>query len=258
MFDWLYDLDLTILDPAIIILITGTAEVGARLGQRFRRRAPYEADIGTLTGALLGLLALLLGFSFSLAVSRYDESRNLVLEEANAIGSTANFALMLPAPTQGPILRLLHDYAVVRIGLAVPFDRAQLERDIARSLDLQNRLWQQATIVTAAAPQSLPAYRFVASLNEVNNIHEKQLTALRYHVPGALMFMLVGIAMVAMGFTSFERGITGARRPVAILIMSLTVAMVIILVADLDRPSRGVIRVPVQALVDAAHGIPAQ
>jgi hypothetical protein len=258
MFEWLYDLDPKVLDPAIIIVIAGTAELGAHIGRWFRRRATHETDIGTLTGALLGLLALLLGFSFSLAVSRYDASRGLVLEEANAIGSTANFALMLPPPAQGPILHLLHDYAVLRIELGVPFDPAKLERDVARSLDLQNGLWQQAMAVTAAAPQSLPAYRFVASLNEVNNIHEKRLTALRYHIPGVLMVMLVGIAMVAMGFTSYEGGMAGARRPAATLIMSLTLAIVIILVTDLDRPARGLIRVPVQALVDAAHGIPAQ
>lgn len=229
--------------------------LGARIGRRFRRVAIGGADISTLTGAALGLLALLLAFSFSLALSRYDVRRTMVLEEANAIGSTANFALMLPEPAQGPILSLLREYAAMRIGLGVPFDPSKLERDIARSLDLQTRLWQQAVAVTAAAPQSLPAYRFVASLNEMNNLHERRLTALRYHVPGAVMFMLIGVAMMAMGFTGYHAGVTESRRPVATLIMSLTVAVVIMLVVDLDRPARGLIQVPVQALVDAAQGI---
>jgi hypothetical protein len=61
-------------------------------------------------------------------------------------------------------------------------------------VELQNRLWQQAVAVTAAAPQSLPAYRFVASLNEMNNIHASRLTPLRYRVPGAVMFLLVLVA----------------------------------------------------------------
>lgn len=229
--------------------------LGARIGRRFRRVAIGGADISTLTGAALGLLALLLAFSFSLALSRYDVRRTMVLEEANAIGSTANFALMLPEPAQGPILSLLREYAAMRIGLGVSFDPSKLERDIARSLDLQTRLWQQAVAVTAAAPQSLPAYRFVASLNEMNNLHERRLTALRYHVPGAVMFMLIGVAMMAMGFTGYHAGVTESRRPVATLIMSLTVAVVIMLVVDLDRPARGLIQVPVQALVDAAQGI---
>jgi len=96
-----------------------------------------RTDIGTLTGAALGLLALLLAFSFSLALSRYDARRTLVLEEANAIGSTANFALMLPEPARKPIHKMLRAYTEVRIGLGVPYDPAKLQRDIALSLQLQ-------------------------------------------------------------------------------------------------------------------------
>jgi hypothetical protein len=254
-FDWVYDLDLAVLYPATILLIAGAATLGNRIGRRPREARNGSADIGTLTGAALGLLALLLGFNFSIALSRYDARRTMVLEEANAISSTANFALMLPEPAQGAALRLLRDYADVRIGLGVPFDPAKLDRDITRSLELQTQLWQQAVAVTAAAPQSLPAYRFVLSLNEMNNIHERRLTALRYHVPVPVMFVLIGMAMVAMGFTGYHSGVTGTRRPVATLIMSLMVAMVIMLVVDLDRPSHGTIHVPVQALVDAAQGM---
>ena len=251
----LYDLDLAVLCSVTIILIAGAAKIGNLIGLRLRDREAGTGDIGTLSGAALGLLALLLGFSFSIALSRYDARRTLVLEEANAIGSTANFALMLPEPAQAPIRSLLRDYTTVRIGLGIPYDPAKLERDLARSLDLQNRLWQQAVAVTAAAPQSLPAYRFVASLNEMNNIHERRITSLRYRVPSAVMFMLIGVAMVAMGFTGYQAGLAGTRRPLATLIMAVTVAVVIMLVVDLDRPARGLIQVPVQALVDAAQGI---
>ena len=198
----------------------------------------------------------MLGFSFSLALSRFDARRTIVLEEANAIGSTANFALMLPEAAQKPILGMLRDYVGVRIGLGVPYDPAKLDRDIARSLDLQAKLWQQAVAVTATEPQSLPAYRFVASLNEMNNIHESRLTALRYRVPDAVMFMLIGVAMVAMGLTGYHAGARAIRGRVVTLIMSLMVAVVIMLTVDLDRPARGLITVSVQPLTDAAQGIP--
>jgi hypothetical protein len=256
MFDGLYSADLIVLYPVTLILIAGAAELGAWLGRRFQGASRDGTDIGPLTGAALGLLALLLAFSFSLALSRYETRRNLVLEEANAIGSTANFALMLPDSAQKPILSMLRDYTAVRTGLGVPYDPAKLERDVARSLDLQARLWQQAVAVTAAAPQSLPAYRFVASLNEMNNIHERRITALRYHVPSEVMFMLMGVGMVAMGLTGYNVGARDTRGRVATLIMSLTVAVVIMLVVDLDRPARGLIQVPVQALIDAMQGIP--
>ncbi len=251
---WFYGLDMAALYPATIALIAGASELGTWLGARSRKSTGSE--IGTLTGAALGLLALLLAFSFSIALSRFDARREVVLEEANAIGSTANFALMLPQPAQAPMLKLLRDYAAVRIGLGIPYDPAKLKRDLDRSTELQTRLWQQAVAVTAAAPQSLPAYRFVASLNEVNNIHEKRLSALRNHVPAAVMVVLIGVAMVAMGFTGYHAAISGGRRRIAVLLMSVTVSILIMLIIDLDRPSRGLIQVPVQSLIDAARGIP--
>ena len=135
-------------------------------------------------------------------------------------------------------------------------DPEKLQKDIVRSLDIQTRLWQQAVAVTAANPQSLPAYRFVASLNEVNNINEKRITALRNHVPLAVSFMLVGTAMVAMGSPVSTQVLYGARRRPTTLIMSLMIAMLIMLVVDLDRPFRGLIHVSVQPLVDVANCIP--
>jgi hypothetical protein len=254
VFDQLYDLDLAVLYPALIILIAGAAELGAWLDRRLRGGVARETDISTLTGAALGLLALLMAFSFSLALSRYDARRTLVLEEANAIGSTANFALMLPESVQQPILGMLRDYTAVRIGLGVPYDPAKLERDVARSLELQTRLWQQAVAVTAAAPQSLPAYRFVGSLNEMKQ--HSRATIDGPALPRAGRGDGDGIAMVAMGFTGYQSGAMGFGRRAAALIMSVRVALVIMLVVDLDRPARRLILVPVQPLVDAAQGIP--
>jgi hypothetical protein len=101
------------------------------------------------------------------------------------------------------------------------------------------------------APQSLPAYRFVVFLNEMNNIHESRLTALRYHVPGAVTALLIAVAMVATRFAGYYAG-----DRVATFIMSLTIAVVILLVIDLDRPASGLIRVPVQALVDTQQAMP--
>lgn len=244
MVDWLFEAEIPILYSVTVILIVGAAEFGIWLGARVRRAEEVGTDISTLTGAALGLLGLLLAFSFSLALSRYDSRQALVLEEANAIGSTANFARMLPEPARTQILDLLRDYIGVRIGLGVPYSPAKMERDIARSVDLQDKLWQQAMAVTAAAPQSLPAYRFVASLNEMNNIHESRLTALRYQVPGSVMFILITVAMVAMGLAGYQLGAKEGRWRMATLVMSLTVAMVVMLIVDLDRPARGLIRVP--------------
>ena len=90
----------------------------------------------------------------------------------------ANFALMPPESEQKPMFSLLREYTAVRRGLGMPYDPAKLAPDVARSVELQNQRWQHAVSVTVAAAQSLPAYRFVTSLNEMNNIDESRLTAL--------------------------------------------------------------------------------
>jgi hypothetical protein len=87
-------------------------------------------EVTTFSASALGLLALLLAFSLSHALSRYEARRALILEEANAIGSTANFALMLPKQAQPEVIELLRRYVAVRVGLRRPYDPAKLERDV--------------------------------------------------------------------------------------------------------------------------------
>jgi hypothetical protein len=256
MADWIYDLDFSILYPIVVAMSVGAAGIGAWLGTRSQRRGAKQEDLGMLAGSTLGLLALLLAFSFSLALSRFDTRRSMVLDEANAIGSAANFAIMLPEATRQPILDLLREYTAVRTGLGRPFDPAKLEHDVARSVDLQAMLWQFAVTLTAESPQSLPIYRFVGSLNEMNNIHESRLSAIRFRIPAEVMVLLLGVAIVAMALTGYHSGVRGARRPMATILTAMTVAIVMTLVVDLDRPARGFIQVPVQPLVDAARALP--
>src|SRR5262252_9239194 len=129
-------LDATYLYPLVIALLMGSAELGGWVGSRFHRnRISRSDDLETLTVSTLGLLALLLAFTLSHALSRYEDRRSLVVDEANAIDSTAHLALMLQAT-----LSLLRNYAAVRIGLGTPYDQAKLDRDLSKSKDLLTRL----------------------------------------------------------------------------------------------------------------------
>jgi hypothetical protein len=252
--NYLFEVNFAVLYPLIVVLVGGAAEFGAWLGRRSADRDARDR-LSVLTGSALGLLALLLAFNFSLALSRYDARRITILEEANAIRTTANFALMLPQPAQASILELLRDYITVRAGLGTPYDLGKLDQDIARSLDLQNTLWQRATALTSADPQALPVYRFVASLNEMRNAHERRLTAMRNHVPSEILLILVAAAMVALGLAGYQIS-AGATPRIAAVIMSLLVATVIIAVVDLDRPARGLIQVSVRPLLDVERSFP--
>jgi hypothetical protein len=113
-------IDARFLYPLVIVLLIGSVEVGAWLGRRRRRTTSDKSEeMTTLTASALGLLALLLAFSLSHALSRHEARRAVILEEANAIGSTANFASMLPRQAQQAVLGLLREYVAVRIGLGL-------------------------------------------------------------------------------------------------------------------------------------------
>jgi hypothetical protein len=242
-------IDATFLYPLVIALLIGSAELGAWLGRRRRRTTSDKSEeMTTLTASALGLLALLLAFSLSHALSRHEARRALILEEANAIGGTANFASMLPKQVQPAVLGLLREYVAVRIGLGRPYDPAKLEHDVAKSRELLAQLWEQAAAVSE--PQSLPAHRFINSLDEMTKIQEQRLISRQYDVPSAVLFMMLAVAIVAIGFTGYQSGLTESHLRAATLMTAVTIAVVIALVVDLDQPARGFIRVPVQALVD--------
>jgi hypothetical protein len=158
---------------------------------------------------------------------------------------------MLPEPAQKPILHLLRDYAAVRIGLGIPGDPAKRARDVARSVESKEPTVAAGRDRDYGGAAGAAGLSFVGAPNEMNNIHESRLTALRYHVPGTVTVLVIAVAMVAAGFTGYYAGHRAAT-----FVMSLTIAAVILLVIDLDRTPSGLIRVPVQALIDAQQAIP--
>jgi hypothetical protein len=169
----------------------------------------------TLTVSALGFLALLLAFSLSHALSRYETRRSLIVDEANAIGSTAHLATMLPPQAQPEILRLLREYLAVRTNLGRPYDQAKLDRDATTSRELLTKLWEQAAPISDK--QSLPAHRFITALDEMTTIQERRLISMRYYVPSAVLFILLWLAIVALGFTGYQsmghaKGSTDAER----------------------------------------------
>ncbi|MBE7218026.1 MAG: hypothetical protein INR64_06110 [Caulobacteraceae bacterium] len=256
--DLLRSTGLWLLIAVLLVGCIASTEIGRALGRRSRRARPEEdKDASGLAAAALGLFALLIAFTYSLSLSRYDARRHEVLEEANAIGTAANYALMLPADHRAAVLGLLHDYTGVRLRLGVPYDETKFARDIAASNALQSQMWSHAMQVTAAEPQSLPAYRFVAALNEMTNISEARVTALRNHDPATVLVMLIGVAFIAMGFSGYASALAGAGRHGALLVMAATLSLLVALTVDLDRPNRGTITISVKPLQDALAQLPA-
>ena len=232
-----------------VFCICGT-EIGAALARFALRRngdKEPEGPLGSLVGALLGLLAFLLAFTFGLAASRFDTRRQLVLDEANAIGTTYLRAALLPQPQGTEVRRLLREYVEARIIT----NRDNIPDLLRKSDEIQDRLWGETKALAATDMDSELRSLFVASLNETIDLHQSRVTVgLQYRIPGvvwAAMYLLTLLSMLAVGY---QVGMSGMRRLRGTPIVAIAFSLVIAMVADIDRPGEGFVRVSQQPIAD--------
>jgi hypothetical protein len=205
-----------------------------------------------MVGAMLGLLAFMLAFTFGMAASRFDTRKQLVLEEANAIGTTYLRTAMLPDKRE-EIRALLRSYVDNRLE-AVRSDR--VANEIVKSEEIQGQLWSAATAVALQHPDSIIVGLFVQSLNEVIDLHAKRVTAsLRNRIPGTIWLALLTIATLSLAAMGYHSGLVGTVRSLAVIVVAVTFSAVIALIADLDRPQEGSLTVSQQALIDVRQSM---
>ena len=182
-----------------------SVEGGYRLGKYRRSRSEQEkeAPVGAMVGSTLGLLAFMLAFTFGLAATRFDTRRQLLLDEANAIGTTYLRAGMLPNQRED-IRALLRDYVDARLEAV---RSGNVTEGIRRSEHLHDQLWAQAVAVGENNPTSIVVGLFVQSLNEVIDLHAKRVTAgLRSRIPGAIWVALCTVAVLVSRRHGLSRG----------------------------------------------------
>jgi len=239
---------------AILAVVLLSVECGYRLGQfrRSRHEQEKEAPVGTMVGATLGLLAFILAFTFGLAAARFDTRRQVLLDEANAIGTTYLRAGMLPERGE-QIRTLLRDYVAARLQTVQP---GKLAEGIRRSENIQQEVWTEAETVAEKNPNSIVVGVFVQSLNEMIDLHAKRVQAgMRSRIPGAIWLGLFAVAVLSLTAMGYLEGLSGTRRSLAVLAVAVAFSVVIELIADLDRPQEGVLRVSQQALLDVQRSM---
>ena len=231
---------------AIVLL---SAEAGWRLGN-YRRQLPQhekDAPVGAVVGATIGLLAFLLAFTFGRAASRYDTRKQLVLQEANAIGTTYLRADFLPEPQRSDIRNVLRQYAALRTAGVTVLMTPEV---MAQSGALHDRLWANAVAVGGQSPNSIVVGLFVQSLNEMIDLDETRVTAGRNQIPDSIWLALYVVTILTMMAMGYQFGLTGEHSwPVTILLV-LVFTAVLLLIADLDRPQAGWLKVSQQAMID--------
>lgn len=234
----LYTLDLWIIAAVVVVLIAGAVLVGGWLGPRLRKQEPSAADGGALSSAL-GLLGLLIAISFYVALAGYNTRRSMAVEEATALESAAENALLLPASQKEDVLPLLRQFAEARSRYGVPYDPARIPYDDGQSQSLLSQLWKQAAAADLARPQSAAVQSFAASLDHLSRVYGTRAAELHNDVPASVIAFLVCASTVGMGLAGFRAGRVGDARTTAGVVLALTFAFAIVLTIDLDKPGRG-------------------
>lgn len=238
----------------LAVVVLGATALGVFLGRRVRHLSDtLKEPFGVLQAALLGVVGLILAFGLSLAVTRYEDRRAAVVDEANAIGTTFLRAQTLPEPMRSQSLAFLKTYAESTVNLTddIPGSTEALAA-IDRGDELQRRLWTLNGRALAVAPVDSAPRLYEETLNEMIDAQSTRISGINNRVPGAVLFLEVIGAALALGLLAAYLAIVG-RGVVAVSLAAVLVTGLLFVTCDLDRPTRGPIQVPDTPLKSAVE-----
>lgn len=237
-----------------VIVMLLASEVGFRLSKYLQTRWPNkaEASVGALSGATLGLLAFLMAFVTSSAVSSFSARRQAVVDEANAIGTTYLRAGYLPEPVSTESRQFLREYVDTRLQA---IDPSMISQVLVRSEEIQNELWTR--VEALAKESSSPTLAlYISALNEVIDLHTDRVNvALVARLPWSIVLGLFLMAVLALVLVGIHASYTEKRNPIALFVFVLTLSVVFLLIVDLGRGDTGLFQVSQQALFDLQRQI---
>jgi hypothetical protein len=206
-----------------------------------------------MVGATLGLLAFLLAFTFGVAANLFAMKRDVLLDEANAIGTTYLRADFLPDADRRAVRELLREYVDIRLSAVETGDIAPA---IARSEEIHTLLWARAAANMNANPESIAGGLVIETLNEVIDLHAKRVqVGARYRIPSTIWIVLYAIAFFAFGTMGYHGGLAAANRSFALLAVAIIFSAVIWLIRDIDTSQEGTLRVSQQAMIDLRNSM---
>jgi hypothetical protein len=234
--------------------------LSVRIGTSFRKKHQLaddvREDLGVVLAATLTLLGLIIGFSFSMAISRYDQRKNYEEEEANAIGTEYLRAGLFPAANAQSIHALLASYLDQRISFYKSRDQQQLDQIGTDTAQLQAKLW--SAVQGPAAAQPSPVTALVASgMNDVLNTQGYTQAAWLNRIPASAWGLMIAIAICSnllLGYSLRH----AESNSILLLVLPLVVSIAFFLIADIDSPRRGIIRVVPQNLLSLSQSLRSQ
>jgi hypothetical protein len=234
------------------LMLTAT-EIGFRLGQKLEAGTPenIKSQISTVEAAILGILALLLGFTVSMAVSRFETRKQLVLEEADAIGTSSLRAQLLPAPAGPAIESLLRQYVDIRVQYGTAGnDLARLEDLNRQTMHLQTEFWTRTAAYAQQDPNPVRVGLLLQSLNQAIDLAEARWMAFQNHVPDSVIYVNAAVGLLSAMLVGYSFGVHGRRNIFSMFMLAVSISLVLAVIIDLDRPRSGYIRVSQQPMID--------
>jgi hypothetical protein len=254
--DWLYRVPLLFILLGLFVAMVVTWILGRAIGEHHRQQFDEEArsHASGLHGAMLGLLALLLGFTFSMAVQRFETNRDMVSHEASAIETAYLRADIADEPERLALKGLLRRYIDTRVTLyQAKIDQPKRAAINAETRRLQAEIWRHAMTTAARAPNSTMAALLVEAVNRVIDIYELRLHAVRNTVPPTILWLLILMSVAATALTGYVAGFGNKRHPAPTALVIALIALVILVIVDLDRPTRGFIRSGQGPMLELQH-----
>lgn len=259
MREFMYDLSSTLIAGILFASMALAIELGHRVGRRYQRSSdePSKTHIITIQGSLIGILALLLGFTFSLSLQRFDSRSEAVVSEANAIGTAYLRAQLLPVSVRAPTLKALASYLSLRVRAgSLSLDHAyQRQAMLDQATQQQALLWNYALQAAEEAPNPVTSGLFLQALNEMIDAYGTRDATLNRHVPEIVLNLLYTTFLMAGVILGYSSGVAGHRASFATYIMVGLIVLLVFLIIDLDRPRRGLIQVSHKSLVDLENAM---
>jgi hypothetical protein len=245
--------------PLLLVVLTFFALLlSARIGVFFRKKRERLEEVEThdldlIVAAVLTLLALIIGFSFSMAIGRYDQRKNYEEAEANAISTENLRADLLPSADAARVRTLLRDYLDQRLLFYQIRDRHEFQQINARTAQLQTELWSAVHALPPAQQTPVVALA-VSGMNDVLNSQGYTQAAWWNRIPSGAWILMVSVAICSNVLIGYDRR-HAHPGSIRLIVLPLVLCIAFFLIADIDSPERGVIRVRPQNLISLAQSL---
>ena len=259
MIDPIYGVPEWLTAIVFIAAILAATELGFRRGRKFfgKEDSDTKSWITTIVASVLGVLGLLLAFTMNMSVVRFDARRLLLVDEANAIGTSFWRAQLVPPPEGPELANLLREYTQKRIDFSKA-SRAQFitaeDRDIneshQRSGELQKEMWSRAAAFAQKDPRSVTAGLLLQTLNQTFDLEASRWAAFHAHVPASVIWADCMMALLASVLVGYSLGLAGHRSIFHVVMLAVCITVVMMVILDLDDPRHGFIRVGYRPLLE--------